>query len=434
MLFLKNQSLFELFYKFKYHSISSEYKDIIKIQGKTNDAFSQWQSNKKWEIVKHHFHNNTTYKKLTGNNLPEHWEQLPILDKSNFQNALIDNLSLNPKKHSLYYNKTSGSTGRPFNFAKDYRTQARVWGYKKYFFNLHGIDFNSLEARIYRQPTSLKAKYIQIAKDFLLRRIGFSVNELEDKNFEKWLQKFKKVKFEYIYGYTSAIVLFSRFLLKKGIALKDLCPSLKLVIVTSETCSANDKELITKAVGVPAVNEYGTADIGLIGYECQHGKIHICQESLLYETNESDEVIVTDLYNTAFPFIRYKLGDLVKLSNLNCNCGLNSPYLEELKGRVNDFIVLGCGKKISGYSYFQNTRPLIEKLHELKEYNIKQVSSNLIEFNIVHANDDVDDSVKLAIQQVTQRYLNKDITVVLKTVSSVERSQSGKLKHFERLF
>ena len=53
-------------------------------------------------------------------------------------------------------------------------------------------------------------------------------------------------------------------------------------------------------------------------------------------------MIVTDLWNRAMPFIRYRNGDSVKFLNKKCSCGRELPLIKA-KGRSNDFLITKNG-------------------------------------------------------------------------------------------
>ena len=67
-----------------------------------------------------------------------------------------------------------------------------------------------------------------------MNRDRFSIYDLSDKVLGVYLNRFKRIKYEYIYGYTNFLVLFARFLIKNKIILSEVCPSLKCCITTSE--------------------------------------------------------------------------------------------------------------------------------------------------------------------------------------------------------
>ncbi len=422
-------SLFEIIYNFMYHNIDDTLKDIKQVKGMSRKDFLLWQEKEKWKIVKYHYENNPFYRKLSGEPFPSNWAKLPIIQKSNLQGNLDGLISRPYRDKRVYVNKTSGSSGQPFNFVKDYYTQARVWAYKKLFFQMHGVDLGAKEAKFYRAEKEGKKRAVEIVKDFILNRHRFSVAEMNDESFSTWLNVFRNERFEYMYGYTSAIVLFSRYVIQQNIVLKDICPTIKTVIVTSETCTKKDKEVIKKATGLDARNEYGTADVGLIGYECQEGNIHLAEENIYVELDDNGELIITDLFNKAFPFIRYRLGDLAVISDKKCKCGENNKYLSEFQGRSNDMVILSDHRKVSGYAFYQELRPILEKQGTLKEFLIRQTAIGKIELDII-SNEEYSQKILEEILECASIFLHESMDIKLNYMSAIDRPASGKLKHF----
>src|SRR5690606_8714666 len=179
--------------------------------------------NKKKEIVDFHLHNNSFYKQLIGDKGFENWENLPILGKENLQKPLEERLSKGYSKKNIYLNKTSGSSGTPFVFAKDKYSHALTWASNMMRFGWFGIDFNtSYQARFYGIPLDFMGYQKERFKDFLTHRFRFPVFDLSDEVLEKFFQKFKAKKFDYLNGYTSSIVLFAKFLEQRNIILKEI--------------------------------------------------------------------------------------------------------------------------------------------------------------------------------------------------------------------
>jgi len=373
--------------------------------------------------------NNLFYHQLVGDTFPDKWEELPIVIKSELQTDAEKLLSKEFASNEIYSNNTSGSSGHPLKFTKDYYTQARVWAAKKYFFNLHGVDIGDKEARFFGIPKSLKANIVQRIKDVILNRYRFVIFEMSDEIFHEWVEKFKNTKFIYVYGYTSSIVLFSRYLIEHNITIKDLCPTLKVCIVTSETCTDEDKKIIENAFGIKVVKEYGTTEVGLLGYECPYGTMHIPEENVYIEENEHGEILVTDLFNKTFPFVRYKVGDMARIIESHCKCGSHNKVIAELMGRTNDVVVLPSGNISPGFTFYYISRALLESSGILKEFIIRQTALDTFEFDVV-SDKPLEQSDIEELKKTAEEYLESGLKIVVNQVKKIERPASGKIKHF----
>lgn len=394
---------------------------------------------KRKEIVQFHLENNTFYKNLVGNTDVSNWNNLPILTKKNLQVPLIERLSKGFEKN-IYINKTSGSSGDPFIFAKDKFSHALTWYSNIYRFGWFGIDFNSsFQARFYGIPLDKIGYYKERFKDFLAKRYRFPIFDLSDVVLEEILKKFQHTKFDYINGYTSSVVLFAKFLQSKNIILKEVCPTLKVCMVTSEMLFDDDKILLEKHLGIPIVNEYGASELDLLAFQNPKGEWQVNCETLfieiLDENNQpvangtSGKVVVTSLYNKAHPFIRYEIGDIGVLDEKS-TC--KKPILKQLIGRTNDVAVLPSGKKSPGLTFYYVTKSIIEDDGNVKEFVIKQ--TKLDSFEIDYVSEKALSSAQIdEIQKAIDLYLEPNLKFTYTRKEFLTRSNRGKLKQFTSL-
>jgi phenylacetate-CoA ligase len=97
---------------------------------------------------------------------------------------------------------------------------------------------------------------------------------------------------------------------------------------------------------------YGSTEIGIIAYSCQHGAYHVtsanCHLEVLGEAGEPVEpgtpgqVVLTALGHVATPFVRYACGDRAILLADPCPCGRTLPALRML-GRAADQVPAPAG-------------------------------------------------------------------------------------------
>lgn len=122
---------------------------------------------------------------------------------------------------------------------------------------------------------------------------------------------------------------------------------IKVIIFTSETLTTEVREKLKAFFGedVRITARYSNTEQGVLGQEFEEGKYVINWASYYVEVlkMDSDEpaaagelgrIVVTDLYNLAFPLVRYDTGDVATM--VYSENGL--PYLENLYGRKMDLI------------------------------------------------------------------------------------------------
>ena len=433
-------NLFNLSLRLNGFPIKEAYLELEKTLAVSENEYSNYINQKKKEIVAYHLKHNKSYKAFVGKTSFDNWNELPVMTKKEFQKPLKERLSVGYSPSNVYVNKTSGSSGDPFIFAKDKFCHALTWANNIRCFGWFGIDFNtSLQARFYGIPFDFISNKKERIKDLLGNRYRFTIFNLSDPVLEKILIKFKNKKFDYINGYTSSVVLFAKFLQKKGIVLTTVCPTLKCCIVTSEMLFDDDKMLLEKQFGVPVINEYGASELDLIAFQNQEGDWQLNSETLFVEVLDEENnvlpngkegrIVITSLYNKAHPFIRYDIGDVGILDEKSTS---KKRILKKLIGRTNDVAVLPSGKKSPGLTFYYVTKSIIEDDGNVKEFVIKQ---NKIDTFIIEYVSEFE-LTKVQIQQIEKAittYLENDLTFSFIRKEKLERSKSGKLKQFVSL-
>lgn len=415
----------------------TEFEKIIAIP---EENYKDYVLNKRSEIVNFHLKNNAFYKSLVGKSEVENWNDLPVLTKKDLQQPIKKRISKGFPDKKLFINKTSGSSGDPFIFAKDRACHAINWASIMYRFGWYDIDFNSsYQARFYGIPLDFIGNKKERLKDLLSNRYRFSIFDLSDDFLEKVLQKFKKEKFDYINGYTSSIVLFAKFLQQKNIVLKNICPTLKVCIVTSEMLFEEDKLVMEKQFGIPIVNEYGASELELIAFQNPNSEWQVNSETLFVEVldennnpvpnGQEGKIVVTSLYNEAHPFIRYEIGDVGILDEKST---YKKPILQKLIGRTNDIAVLPSGKKSPGLTFYYVTKSIIEDDGNVKEFIVKQTKTDTFYVDYVSEKELTSSQIK-KIKSAIALYLEPNLDFIFTRKSFLERTKRGKLKQFQSM-
>lgn len=414
-----------------------ELNKILKIPAENYQGYIE---NKKREIAVYHLKNNSFYQNLVGTNTFKNWNDLPVITKNDLQKPLHERLSKDYIKKTVFINKTSGSSGDPFIFAKDKEAHAITWASIIYRFGWYNINFNSsYQARFYGIPLDFLGYRKERLKDLLSKRYRFPIFDLSDVVLAKILQKFQEKKFDYINGYTSSIVLFGKYLKKKNIVLTDVCPTLKVCMVTSEMLFEEDKILLEKYLGVPIVNEYGASELDLIAFQNPQGEWQVNSETLFVEILDENnqpvangtegKIVITSLFNKAHPFIRYEIGDIGILDETSTS---KMPILKKLIGRTSDIAILPSGKKSPGLTFYYVTKSIIEDDGNVKEFIIRQTKLDTFEIDYVSSTK----LTSLQIQKIEKAiatYLESGLHFTYNRKDVLKRTARGKLKQFESL-
>ncbi|MEE2800976.1 MAG: phenylacetate--CoA ligase family protein [Bacteroidota bacterium] len=386
---------------------------------------------RKAAIVAHHITHNPFYSSITQSN---EWDSLPILTKRDLQQPLEKRITPGYKK--LFKGKTSGSSGHPFYFAKDKYAHAITWAAFFNAYNEHDINLDKdYQARFYGIPLSGKSRYIELLKDYVSQRKRFPIFNLNEEVLEYFIDRFKKSPFQYINGYTSSILLLAQYCINNNQVLKNLCPTLKACIVTSEMLFPDDRITLEKGLGIPIINEYGASEVGLIAMENSNNLFVLNNNNLFIEVvddnnksvlpGQTGRILITDLYNKAHPMIRYEIGDIGSIETHSSG----KLILKQLQGRTSDVARLPSGKVVPGLTFYYVTKSIINTDSDILEFIVIQTTPSEFEIHYVSKNE-LSDSLKSNIQRAMDEYLEPGLSVIFTKKEFLDRSTRGKLKQF----
>jgi len=271
-------------------------------------------------------------------------------------NDSLLNENINLKKCKI--GRTGGTTGPPLRIYRDQET--RSWALAAYyrFYDWMGVEPGMKVVELWG-ATELRNQKSEIRnqkfpRPDLFDRINnfrsfnaFSFNDTYLENVVKKIQKFQP---RLIRGYLSAILLLADYIKRNNI--KGIQPI--AVSSTSETLFPEYRRMIEEVFQAPLFNQYGCGECNSIAFECkEHNGMHITMEHCMLESDEKNNLIVTNLDNRSQPFIRYKNGDVGVIDHTPCTCGYATPRLTKLHGRVNENIILKDGASVNGI-FFAN--------------------------------------------------------------------------------
>ncbi len=436
-MFSKFIKLFDLSLQLNGFPLKKANAFLQEIVSKNDAEFEYFLTNQKTEIFNHHVKNNSFYQDFVGEKKIESWADIPVLKKNDLQKPLSQTLTKGFNKKNIFVNKTSGSSGNPMVFARNKFCHALIWANIQRRLAWYGLDMNtSKQARFYGMPLGFLPNKKLRFKDFLGHRYRFNIFDLSEKGIEKIIKKFSQTKFDYINGYTNSIVAIARYCEDKNLYLNEICPSLKVCIVTSEMLFDDDKKLMESRFRIPIVNEYGSAELEIIAFENTENQWLVNSETLFVEIIDANNnvlpngnegrIVVTSLFNKAYPMIRFEVGDFGILDKKST---LKKPILQKLIGRTNDVAILPSGKICPGMTFYSITKKLFHDEANVKEFVIKQTKTN--EFEISYSSLktlEKDEIVK--IEKVFSEFLEPNLQYVFVRNDVLKREKSGKLKQF----
>lgn len=113
----------------------------------------------------------------------------------------------------------------------------------------------------------------------------------------------------------------------------------------AEVLDPLDRAVIEDATG-RVVREIYMATEGLFGVSCPHGTLHLAEDVVAFEWETAADgsplcaPIVTDFTRRSQAMIRYRMNDLMALSDQPCPCGSRYQAVQSIVGRADDIVML----------------------------------------------------------------------------------------------
>lgn len=399
----------------------------------SREKLREIQTVKLRRLIQHAYHRVAYYRRLFDSarvkpediKTPEDLSKIPLTTKEVLKNTALDQLVVNGVDwRQCIEETTSGSTGKPLAI---YQSVGERYHYiqkmLRIFFE-HGYKITDTTVGVWKENAFP-------VKKPLVQKLGLFKWEIISLRLplKERIELIEKAKPDVLYGANSTLRIIASALLKEGIRLKP--PG--LLLSTSEIMDERSRSLLTKAFGSTPLGIYGANEVGNIAWECQERQgFHLNMDCLVLEflkngkpvaPGEEGKIVCTNLYSHVMPIIRYDLGDICVPSDRYCPCGRTLPLIEQVKGRVDDLIVLRNGQLFNRH-FFNN---FMAHYAELDEYKIIQEDWDYL--RVVFA---VKESL---FQQVTDRFRQdfqgvfpSEMRIEFERVDEIPLEASGKLR------
>ena len=325
---------------------------------------------------------------------------------------------------------TGGSSGQPliFNFGRSRqasdaagRIRARRWW---------GVNVGEPEIYLWGAPVELnKTDRIKSIRDRLLNQLLLNAFEMSPEKMAAYLTAIQKFNPKCIYGYASSVALLAKYAQQKGLNIS--LPDLKVVCTTGEPLYPEQRQLISEFFNVPVANEFGSRDAGFIAHANSHQQMLLLSESNILEVldpegnpvkpGEMGEAVMTGLCSEAQPFIRYRTGDMIKLSTDSDKDGRGLHVIEEIVGRNTDFLVHEDGSIVHALAAIY----ILRETSGVEQFKITQQAINELEILIVTNSFWNPDSLKIIEEKFKLRF-GKGCKTHIQVVNNIPPEASGK--------
>jgi len=227
-----------------------------------------------------------------------------------------------------------------------------------------------------------------------------------------------------IQAYPSSIVTIAKYLESKG---RFYPGKVKSVLTSSETLSFEDRQVIEERFRCKVFDWYGLFERVAAIANCEHGRYHVLTDYSHVEFfdagNGSHEIVGTNYNNLYYPLIRYKTGDHVVLSrDKDCPCGRVYPMVDQVDGRVGDYLIGENGQKV----YILNHIP--KGVDGLIECQFIQDEPGVICVLAVVEPTSFDCVQENYLTQNVKERLGRSMAVEIKYVEALQRTKNGKVR------
>ncbi|MFW5851243.1 MAG: hypothetical protein ACOCWB_03375 [Bacteroidota bacterium] len=316
----------------------------------------------------------------------EDLQKLPIVSKDDMKQFNASEIIMRKNIDNLIVRSTSGSTGKPFD---TYLTKKEYFtSYFRTFFSLHKYNPFSYFCLIgvYKQKEEIEQKsflfYLQ--KYFgLFRRKAYSVFT----PIHEIVADFRKTKISILSATPTCLEVLIEELKKHNEKL-----NVGYVVLFGETLMDDVKADIKTYLQAKIINVYGCMEHPSLAWTkpdkeyFDYAPNSIILEYINPVTINGDlygELVITNLVNKTMPFIRYKIGDHVKIHN-------DYRKMGKIIGRIEDVITLKNGTqlfRLQVWSVFRN-------LHECQQYRLLQKKDKSVHFQCVCKKNENEQDVK----------------------------------------
>ncbi len=355
---------------------------------------------------------------------------IPFLTKKDIKANINDLKAANCPGGRFIPNSTGGSTGEKLEFFSDknqilaplvLRSNSWTgWEVGEKQMQLWGAHYDISKVRGF--SSALKRFFIQ-------RNRMLSSYQMTEKDMLAYHSEIESHRPALITGYPSSMALFSKFIRSRGLNVH----SPKGIVTSAETLYPRQREIIESVFKCSVFNRYGCREAGNIAQECEeHKGLHIFSEHVIVEIIDEKgitlepgrrgEIVITVLDNYAFPFIRYRIGDLGVLSDRLCRCGRNLPMLERVEGRVFDIVVGTNGNHLPG-TYW--TILLREYIAGISKYQVIQEEHGRLLLKLETDQSFTEEEEARLIGKIRED-CGRDMKVDVELVGKIPQTESGK--------
>jgi phenylacetate-CoA ligase len=355
---------------------------------------------------------------------------MPLLQKSTIKNDSQSFLS--ERAHPGSWKYTGGSTGTPTPFYWSHHAHCEANQAKYRFQAQWGVDIFDRTAFLWSMGSSIApgwkgrwSRFRQPYLDRLRNRLRLSAYDVSRENLRRYLDQLQRFDPVMIYGYSRALYLLAMEARQSG---GWRCPSLKVIVATSEPAWPHMIRTIEDALGAPVAREYGATECGVMASDSPQRLLRVREDHVVLETLPRDDgqfdIIATVLNNPSFPLIRYAIGDITPAELVKPCDGFAT--LADVGGRNNDLL----RSKSGDYLHWVHVEHAIAATaaHVLRRFTIYQAPDGSVRIDAELHDPHAAEQAAPALEALRRFFDDRlgGFPVSIRVVPAVEQTVSGK--------
>ncbi|MEH2946848.1 hypothetical protein [Sporofaciens sp. JLR.KK001] len=326
--------------------VKKQYDEIMYAFREEENLLTTWMQQRKC-LLDHATQTTKFYSSYEGKS----FEKFPVINKSICLENYKDFVSKNYKAQKIHRMSTNGSSGTPFTIIQDIRKRSRVIAELKAFMALRGLLPN--QKMIYLDAMSARNKGKTRFEQWKENIWRVDISNLGRENVEDVIMFMQKHAGKLVLGYPSTMECIANYSTNDD-RIKKL--GIQTVITAGETLHSETRRKAKRVFGknCDVLSRYSNQEMGILGQEKEeYGSYLLNHSSYYFECLDLNEdkpakegdigrIVITDLYNYAFPLIRYDTED-TGIIGMDQNVSIY-PVLKTVFGKKKD-ILFDCKKE-----------------------------------------------------------------------------------------
>ncbi|MCX8036138.1 MAG: AMP-binding protein, partial [Candidatus Sumerlaeia bacterium] len=209
---------------------------------------------------------------------------------------------------------------------------------------------------------------------------------------------------------------------------------LRYLVSCGEVLDSHARRLLEESFQIPLINHYGAMEFGYLAWQCpEFDALHLNEDMFVFEIlrngqpvadGEEGEIVITSLHQFAMPFIRYRLGDRVRVLGHHCPCGRGLNTIDVLMGRTTDRILRRDGSEANPHLFHL----LYHEVSGLFQYQIIQRTPDRFRVRFVPLPGRETESLKRRFQEKIDQIMGYPVTIEFEKLDQFTPGETGKLK------